>query len=337
MGDWSRVPVINVKDIGTCSKARERISKEVHDACKNVGFFYIINHDIPISLQNQMESFSKQFFSKSPDEKLEIDMKKAGLQWRGYFPVGGELTSGRIDQKEGIYFGVEHESTNKFVQNKTPMHGKNQWPKDPPQLCDIVTKYMNLLIELGHLLMTTIALGLGLREDYFRKRFTDSPTVLFRIFNYPEHKFLDQDDEWGVREHTDMGFLTILKQDSSGGLEVKNKVGQWIEAPPIENSFVVNIGDMLEVWTHGLYRATLHRVKNKANHDRLSFPLFFDPNWDASLQPINSDLLHFDNQFTSSSDRWDKLDLQTVAGQTYGEFVWNKIAKVFPNLASSEQ
>lgn len=335
MGDWEHVPVIDISGIRDCLTSRERIAKEVHNACKDVGFFYIINHGIPVSIQDEMINLSKQFFSKSLEEKMEIDMKKAGLQWRGFFPVGGEYTSGRIDQKEGIYFGIEHEKTNKFVETKTPMHGSNQWPKDPKDLQPVVTEYMNLLIELGHLLMTTIALGLGLPDDYFRKRFTDSPTVLFRIFNYPEHKFSDADDEWGVRQHTDMGFLTILKQDNSGGLQVKNKIGQWIDAPPIDNSFVVNIGDMLEFWTHGLYRATLHRVQNKANHDRLSFPLFFDPNWDASLQPINSDLLNFDNNFSPSDERWDKLDLKTVAGQTYGKFVWDKISKVFPDLAAS--
>jgi 2OG-Fe(II) oxygenase superfamily len=95
----------------------------------------------------------------------------------------------------------------------------------------------------------------------------------------------------GVREHTDYGFLTILLQDQSGGLQVRSLDGEWIDAPPVDDSFVVNIGDMLELWTHGLYRATPHRVRNKGTGDRLSFPLFFDPNWQSSLAPIDPSLL----------------------------------------------
>jgi len=326
--------VIDISGIRDSEAARERIAKEVHTACKDVGFFYVINHGVSEELQDRLESVSKLFFGQPMEQKMEIDMKQAGMAWRGFFPVGGELTSGRIDRKEGIYFGIEHPSDHEKVLTNVPMHGKNQWPQDPKEMEEIVSEYITELTELGHLLMTTTAMGLQLPSDYFRKRFTDSPTVLFRIFNYPEHNFSDGDDEWGVRQHTDMGFLTILKQDDSGGLEVKNKVGQWIEAPPIPNSFVVNIGDMLEFWTHGIYKATLHRVKNKAKHDRLSFPLFFDPNWDASLCPIDKTLLPIaDTALSSSSDRWDQLDLATIGGKTYGSFVWEKISKVFPDLA----
>jgi len=328
MGDWTRVPVINIEGIEDGNKINQ-IAEEIHNACRDVGFFYISNHGVPIELQNQLEEFSKQFFSLPMEEKMKISMDKAGKAWRGFFPVGGELTSGRIDQKEGIYFGTESSPG-------LPMHGSNQWPSFPKEIESVVSEYILRVTKLGQLLMTAIAIGLGLPSDYFHKRFTDNPTVLFRIFNYPVHNFSDEDDEWGVREHTDMGFLTVLKQDNSGGLEVRNKIGQWISAPPIDNTFVVNIGDMLEYWTHGLYTATLHRVRNLANHDRLSFPLFFDPNWNASLTPIQEPISKPQNTINQeSSKRWDNLDLHALENTTYGDFVWNKISKVFPDLASA--
>src|SRR3990167_7200957 len=338
MSDFTSIPVIDLKDIHE-PEGVEKVAEQVHKACKEVGFFYIINHGIPEQLQKDMEEKSIEFFKLPVEEKNKIAMEKAGMAWRGYFPVGGEYTMGRIDQKEGIYFGTELDSTHPAVVAKTPMHGLNLFPENPSELGPIVLNYMNSLVNLVHLFIKSIAIGLKLPEDYFQIRFTDDPTILFRIFNYPEHIFKDEDDEWGVREHTDMGFLTILLQDNSGGLQVKNKSGKWIDAPPINNSFVVNIGDMLEIWTHGLYTATLHRVRNLANGPRLSFPFFFDPNWNASLQPIERELISFDEgtNVSNSEKRWDRLDLNSVYGKTYGEFVWAKIAKVFPNLARAER
>ena len=133
-----------------------------------------------------------------------------------------------------------------------------------------------------------------------------------------------------------MGFLTILMQDSLGGLQVKSNKGDWIEAPPIPDTFIVNIGDMLELWTWGVLKATLHRVRNSSGKDRMSFPFFYDPTWDASLERIPKSLLneaHLQNAHSSAEERWDKLDLKSLSPQTtYGEFVWEKVRHVFPHL-----
>jgi len=274
------------------------------------------------------------------------------LAWRGYFPPARELTSGRPDRKEGIYFGVEHSHDHPAVLSNTPMHGPNQWPSKELtagiELKDVLLQYLSCMESLGHKLMEATAIGLGLKRNYFRERFTDSPTMLFRIFHYPEHVWNDEDDEWGVREHTDMGFLTILKQDNSGGLQVQSKNGIWISAPPIENTFVVNIGDMLEFWTHGLYKATLHRVRNAASHGRLSFPFFFDPNWTCTLEPIPEQEMGAETQrgrevqqgrlsAYQNKPRWDGYDLTNLKSITYGQFVWSKISTVFPNLVPKKQ
>jgi isopenicillin N synthase-like dioxygenase len=203
-----------------------------------------------------------------------------------------------------------------------------------------VLQYIENLTALAQTLMSMVGQGLGLEPDYFRQRFTEDPTVLFRAFNYEKHVWKSADDEWGVREHTDYGFLTILLQDQSGGLQVRARNGEWIDVPPIENSFVINIGDMLEVWTHGIYRSTPHRVRNLGAGDRISLPFFFDPNWAATLEPIDrarlpSHLLQ--NVDDRVSDRWDGLNLKHLSQDvTYGKFIWEKVRKVFPDLTSTE-
>ena len=339
---FKELPIIDVSALFTNNEEEfDKLAEKLHKACKEVGFFYISNHNVPEELQSNLHQLSQQFFSQPVEKKMEIAMEKAGKQWRGFFKLGAELTSGRPDQKEGIYFGTEHSNDDKEVINQTPMHGQNLWP-DIPHFSSTVLEYLQRLTELGQLLMSGVAKGLGLPKNYFLDRFTTNPTILFRVFNYPFVENAQEKDEWGVREHTDMGFLTILKQDNSSGLQVRNQSDDWIEVPPIENTFVVNIGDMLELWTHGLYVATSHRVRNPLSSDRLSFPFFFDPNWNSSLEPIERSLLEKylpneenDLQRRKPSKRWDGVDLSNISASSYGEYVWPKISNVFPWLVNS--
>src|SRR6185312_17321100 len=148
-----------------------------------------------------------------------------------------------------------------------------------PGFRETVLAYMQAVSVLGHTLMRGLALGLQLPPDFFDESLRD-PTVLFRIFNYPSDPQAATGERWGVGEHTDYGVLTLLKQDACSGLQVRTPTG-WLEAPPIPNAFVCNLGDMLERMTGGLYKSTPHRVRNVAGRDRLSWPLFFDPSWGA--------------------------------------------------------
>ncbi|HEY0202510.1 MAG TPA: 2OG-Fe(II) oxygenase family protein [Burkholderiaceae bacterium] len=128
-------------------------------------------------------------------------------------------------------------------------------------------------------------------------------------------------------EHTDYGLLTLLLQDDVGGLQVKTR-GGWIEAPPIPGTFVINIGDMLDRMTGGLYRSTPHRVRrNTSGRDRLSFPVFFDPAFDARAQSIAGLPAPEDD----SAARWDKANIHAFDG-TYGDYLLGKVSKVFPQL-----
>ena len=325
--DLSRVPVINVHPFLTGTEARHAVAAQIRAACEESGFFYVIGHGVEETLQQRLEDLSHQFFAQEEEAKLRIGMAQGGRAWRGYFPVGGELTSGRPDIKEGIYFGEELDEAHPLVKAGTPMHGPNLFPPDIPFFRETVLEYMAALTRLGQTLMAGIALSLGLEDTYFAARYTTDPLILFRIFNYPPPA-LEAGPEplFGVGEHTDYGLLTILKQDMSGGLEVKIN-GEWVAAPPLPNAFVCNIGDMLDRMTGGRYLSTPHRVRNVSGRNRLSFAFFFDPNFHAEVKPIEGLTAIQDNR----TERWDEASVHEFQG-TYGDYLLGKVAKVFPQL-----
>ena len=304
---------------------RARVAGEITAACEAHGFFYLTGHGIGLDVLSDLEVQSRRFFALPPAEKLRIDMARGGRAWRGFFPVGGELTSGAPDQKEGLYLGADLAADHPRVQARMPLHGANLWPAALPGLKVAAEAYMAGATRAAAALMEGFSISLGLADDYFGDTYTNAPTVLFRIFNYPAQGPGADARSWGVGEHTDYGLLTLLAQDRHGGLQVKAPDG-WIEAPPIEGALVCNIGDMLERLTGGRYRSTPHRVRNVSGHDRLSFPLFFDPNFTAKMVPLPGAAI-----ITGADDRWDGASVHDFDG-TYGDYLLSKVAKVFPNL-----
>jgi isopenicillin N synthase-like dioxygenase len=325
-GESSKLAVVDVAPLVAGAGDVERAARMLRRACRESGFFYVLGHGVSSALQGRLERLSRQFFDQDLETKLAIRMERGGRAWRGYFPVGGELTRGRPDQKEGLYFGAELGVDHPKVAARVPLHGRNLFP-DIPGFRETVLDYMDAMTGLGHVLMRGIALSLGLEPSYFADRYTRDPLVLFRIFNYPSTRDEPPDEvSWGVGEHTDYGLLTILRQDDAGGLQVKSPVG-WIDAPPIPNAFVCNIGDMLDRMTGGFYRSTPHRVRNPSRRARLSFPFFFDPNVDAEVKPIDPGSVVIDDK----DERWDRSSVHEFRG-TYGDYLLAKVLKVFPEL-----
>ncbi len=234
------------------------------------------------------------------------------------------------DWKEGLYFGEELGADDPRVRAGWPLHGANLFPDRPDGLRAAVLELVDALTAVGHTLLRGIARALDLDDDWFERHLTAQPTVLFRIFRYPPLPAQPAygSVRWSVGEHTDYGLLTILVQDSAGGLEVRGPEG-WIAAPPVPDSFVVNLGDMLERMTGGRYRSTPHRVRNIGPHDRLSLPLFLDPAWDADVRPVPNPL---GRDAARDADRWDRTSVHDTSG-TYGEYLFAKVSKVFPALA----
>ena len=193
-----------------------------------------------------------------------------------------------------------------------PLHGRNLIPGDDvlPGFRQTILDWMAAVTALGHRVMEGIARSLGLPADYFARRYTADPLILFRIFHYPSRPVPDGlDVRDGVGEHTDYGLLTLLRQDDVGGLQVHTRRAAGSRRRRSPESFVCNIGDMLDRMTGGLYRSTPHRVRlNTSGRDRLSFPLFFDPDFDARIEPIRSAAT--DDHAT----RWDGASVHAFEG-----------------------
>jgi len=322
------VPLVDIRSL-IAGRDNHTVAAAIDAACRDTGFFSIVGHGVDPALRTRLEELAREFFALDETEKAEIAMARGGRAWRGWFPVGGELTSGIPDRKEGIYFGTELDAGDRRVRAGVPLHGPNLFPRRPAALRATVLEYLGTMTHLGHAVMRGVALALGLPSDWFVRELTADPTILFRIFCYPPTPDTDA-DEWGVREHTDYGLLTIVGQDDVGGLQVRSTRG-WIDVPPDPDAFVCNIGDMLERMTGGRYRSTPHRVRNTSSSTRLSFPFFFDPGWDAEVRAVPE--IAEGARTEDAQARWDRANVHELTG-TYGEYLLSKVSKVFPELTS---
>ncbi len=308
-------------------EARLAVGRILDQACRSSGFLLVTGHGIDAALRDDLESLAREFFARPEPEKALISMDRAGAAWRGWFPVGAELTSGEPDRKEGIYFGTELPPDDPRVRAGTALHGANLFPATPAELGPVVLRWIDEVAALGAALLRGIALGLGIDERWFEAHLTGDPTVLFRVFHYPP----GDADGWGVGEHTEYGLITLLAQDHHGGLQVRSN-GEWIDVPADPYVFVVNVGDMLDRMTRGRYRSDPHRVRNLSGQDRMSFPLFLDPSWHARVTPLPDSVFLDDIAPDDDADaRWDGASVHEWDG-AYGDYLTAKVSLVFPTL-----
>jgi len=283
-----KIPIIDIGPLvrdGETLKEIEKTAMEIKDACRNIGFFYVNNHGIQEDHLDTVFSNIKAFFDLPIKEKMKIHMGKSQI-FRGYTPIGKELTNEKKDWNEAVDFGLDLPPEHSDVLAGEPLQGANQWPENPPEFKNLMANHWDMLINLGARITEGLALSLGLGKDYF-KPFTSRSHCSMRILHYPPYEKKPEDDIGdGIGSHIDYGFLTILAHDKIGGLEVKNSAEEWISAPYIPGTFIINIGHMMQRWTNNFYKATLHRVKLQGNKDRYSLPFFFEPNFDTIVTPL---------------------------------------------------
>lgn len=188
------------------------VARKIYDACSTWGFFQITGHSIPAGLQKDLLRCSKDFFAQPEEQKLALHVKNGGVAWRGYMPLGGEGTHGRVDQKEGMYFGPEHPKDHRHAG--LPLHGKNQFPDvTVPAMRETVLQYINQVTELGKILSDAMSLSFGLDGNFIRDNYlAPEPIALFRCWRYSlnsTHPAEKEDGEvWGIGQHT--GRLTVI-------------------------------------------------------------------------------------------------------------------------------
>jgi isopenicillin N synthase-like dioxygenase len=278
---FTSVPVIDISGLSSPERAeQDRVAAEIGRAAADVGFFYISGTGIDESLFATMLAAVKDFFALPVDEKMRNYIGLSRCH-RGYVPVGEEGPDGITpDQKEAFDTALDLPADDPDYLAGNPMLGPNAWP-DLPGFAEAVTAYYQALLAVGQRLLWAFAVALGEDPDVFSRHATKTPSQL-RLIHYPHNP--DAQDSLGIGAHTDYECFTLLKP-TAPGLEVLNGAGEWIDVPPVDGAFVVNVGDLLELWTNGAFVATSHRVR-KVAEERYSFPLFFNVDYHTEVKPL---------------------------------------------------
>ncbi|CAE7792702.1 DIN11 [Symbiodinium sp. CCMP2592] len=241
------------------------------------------------SLHEDLLQSAREFFSLPPDQKEQLDYHLSP-EFRGFMRQGAENTAGAVDEREQIEFGREE---SRPVRSREEPHtlynrlrGPNLWPEQPTSLRPLMTSWLAEMEELSRQLTRALAVSLGLTETgldaYFRE-----PHVQAKLVHYPTPAKDAEGGLLGVGPHSDSGFLTLLLQDSSGGLDFLDASGGWVEATPQPASVVCNLGEVVQLITGGRYPATVHRVRRPTVAGRLSAPFFWNPSLDVEVQPLD--------------------------------------------------
>ena len=290
-GEFDAIPMVDVGGLFDGDAGMAEVAQEIGHAYANVGFAYIVNHGVSQSLINSLFDASAAFHALPLAEKMEIELNEFH---RGFIPINTSTprTSSiarvtRPNQSESFIMMHELPADDPDVLAGLPLAGPNQWPRSLPQFRDTVLAYSNAMTELARRMVQAMAVALGQNKDAFDADFS-KPTTFLRLLYYPPRNVQDPDDLFGSAPHTDYGFVTMLAQDKTGGLQVRNVAGEWIDAPPLEGSFVMNVGDALHRWSNGRFISTPHRVINRSGHARYSCPFFFDPHVHSCITPFET-------------------------------------------------
>ncbi|KAL1848257.1 hypothetical protein Plec18170_008168 [Paecilomyces lecythidis] len=299
-GDFDNIPIIDLAPVSSPDiKERKKLAADIYDACARVGFFYIKNHGVAEDLIHKVHEAAHDYFALPEEKKMENYIGNS-QKFRGFSPVYGEHQDKEISDKptgnlsEAFDIGYEIAGdSQKGPDDVLPpddysLYGGNQWPKEEylPGFKKTYLTYYQEILELSRRLMRTFALALQLPEDYF-DGIVKHPGCISRLMHYPPQP-VPGEELVGIATHTDYECFTILSQDSVPALQVLNLKGQWIAAPPIPGTFVVNIGDFFAFWTNGIFRSTLHRATNLTGKERYSVPFFFGVDYDATISVLES-------------------------------------------------
>ncbi|KAK7346966.1 hypothetical protein VNO80_21490 [Phaseolus coccineus] len=297
--DFSSIPVIDISPL--LAKADDpkmaedpgvlEVVRQLDKACTEAGFFYVKGHGVPETLLKEVRDTTRRFFELPYEEKAKIKMTPAA-GYRGYQRIRENITKGVPDMHEAIDCYREVTKGMYGDLGKT-MEGSNQWPQNPPTFKVLMEEYISLCTDLARKIMRGIALALGGSPDEFEGQRAGDPFWVMRLIGYPGVSSVNGThvlkNDIGCGAHTDYGLLTLLNQDDDiNALQVRNLSGEWISAPPVPGSFVCNIGDMLKIYSNGLYESTLHRVINDNSKYRVSVPYFYETNFETTIEPLDT-------------------------------------------------
>ncbi len=275
------VPVLDMTPLVTGGDIAP-LARQLRTACEEMAFFYVAGHGVPDVVIDGAFEASRRFFAARGEIRDAVVKDRFH---RGYLPLGTTHYPGRgPDLKDSFDLGLDLPLDDHDVVAGLPLHGPNQWPP----LADFrgpVEAYFDAVRAFGMQLLRLFAHSLALEEDFFTRHYA-KPTVTMRLIHYPPQSAARAADSIGAQAHSDYGVVTVLAQDPLGGLELQKPDGEWIAAPYVPGTFVVNLGDLMARWTNDVYRSNKHRVVNRLGRERYSIPFFFNPDHRAPVRCI---------------------------------------------------
>jgi isopenicillin N synthase-like dioxygenase len=328
------IPTIDIAPLfGPACGAREAVDRAIAAAAAETGFMAVRGAPIaPAQVQALKRIFTLDAAELRRLWRQKFDARHANV-YRGWFP----RQEGHQTYKEGIDMGPDVAYGAAVVDNADPLREATPLPPEAalPGWRQAAAVYYQAMEQTGRMLMRAIARGLGLDERVFDASFTGGVSTL-RLVHYPVRSpdslaRISDPDLWVSHDgakayvtgapHADSGLVTLLAQDGVSGLQAKAQDGRWIDVPPMENTLAVNFGRLLERWTGGRIKATLHRVIGWGE-ERYSVPFFYEPRVDALIAPL-------------SLPAMDGMAAPAFAPFLYGDHVWAATTK-FVEFAGME-
>jgi isopenicillin N synthase-like dioxygenase len=325
---FSDVPVVDLAPAWSGDVARRRaLADEIAEVCGRVGFMYVKNHRIAEDDVAAIFKTAADFHSLPLEAKMESSMaRNADAQGQGYLHGMSKGTGKNLTEnlQEAFQFRRPLAENDPDLIAGKPLHGRIPWPKAMPDLKSRMMAYYERIDVLGYEMLNLFELALDLPDGALRQYFEKDMNSL-RILHYPPQRPEDDGVHLGARAHTDTNAFTVLAQDDNGGLEIRNRDNDWVAVPPIEGTFVVNVGEVMKVWTDGIFSSTLHRVINRSGRERYSIPFFMYPSYDALIKPLmkNPDPANVAPENLHTSMPRDVPFL-------YGEFKARSTARIMP-------
>ncbi len=307
--------------------------------CHRVGFFSLVDHGVPNDFLGRWWVGLEAFFALPEADKERID-KRRSPHFRGWERVGAELTDNRVDHREQLDVSSEHPARDlEVLPAYLRLDGPNQWLDESilPGFHALVDEFFVRMGAVADELMAALSVGFGLAPDHLDGRFGERRLSFAKLIDYPP----TPPGEAGVNGHHDAGFLTLLLQHGVGGLQAQNPDGEWIDVPPRDDAFVVNLGEMLQAMSGNYVVATTHRVI--AAERRFSSAYFHGPDLRTTLEPLPLDERFVRTVAASERHRGAgfmarREELEAGLGGTrsapppvYGEQLWNYYVRSYPD------
>ncbi len=292
--DMNEIPVIDVEALSGWDDAASppHAVGEIAAACERWGFFQIVGHGVSEELIERVWTETHRFFALPRPKKAQIS--RSAENPRGYYDR--ELTKQARDLKEVFDFAAvpNPRLADDHPENRASVDGYNQWPEGLLDFRGTMLEYFRTCETLGLQILGALATSIGTAREALHTHFTGPHTSFIRLNYYPLDDPLEPEavaaaaaalGDMALHHHTDAGALTVLLQDDVGGLQVEAG-GEWMDVRPIPGAFVINAGDMMQVWSNDRFRAALHRVRPTRGRARYSIPFFFNPSYDTDYAPL---------------------------------------------------